>query len=67
MHEQALSGSTSRVEALRQKHLAMKAKIDDARKCPSTTDDYMRNLKKQKLIIKEELEGLRIERKKQSA
>ena len=64
MQETGLSEvSTSRVEALRQKHLAMKEKIQDARKSPSTSDDYMSNLKKQKLLIKEELEELRTQRK----
>ncbi len=64
MPQKALSEvSTSRVEALRKKHLAVEAQIIDAIKSPSMADYYIKNLKKQKLMIKEELEALRKERK----
>lgn len=49
----------TRVEALREKHAAYKDKIREAQKCPSTTDFYLSQLKKQKLMIKEEIEGIR--------
>lgn len=64
MPQKALSEvSTSRVEALRQKHLAVEAQIIDAIRSPSIADYYIRNLKKQKLMIKEEMEAMREKRK----
>lgn len=45
-----------RFEALRSKHLKYKAMIKEARKNPSTTDFYLNQLKKQKLLIKDLLE-----------
>lgn len=49
----------SRVESLRAKHSMYKDLIRQAQQSPSTTDFYLRQLKKQKLMIKEELEGIR--------
>ncbi len=46
----------SRVEALRAKHQALSKKVDSAQKRLSTTDFYIKQLKKQKLMIKEALE-----------
>jgi len=48
-----------RVAALRAKHAMISARISDAQKSPATTDLYLRQMKKQKLLIKEELEGIR--------
>lgn len=54
----ASAPGSSRVNALRAKHSMYKDLIKQARKSPSTTDFYLRQLKKQKLIIKEELENI---------
>lgn len=49
----------SRVEALRHKHAILKHRIEEMQSLPSTTDFYLRQLKKQKLMLKEEIEGIR--------
>ncbi|MGB4057040.1 MAG: YdcH family protein [Alphaproteobacteria bacterium] len=49
----------TRVEALRRKHAALKSRIEEAHATPSTTDFYLRQLKKQKLMLKEEIEKIR--------
>ena len=54
-----LSAQKSRIEALRQRHQILSSRVEEAYKSPSTTDFYLRQLKKQKLMIKEEMEGLR--------
>ena len=48
-----------RLDALRQRHAVLSQRVDDALKSPGTTDFYLSQLKKQKLLIKEELEGIR--------
>lgn len=48
-----------RVLALQSKHKVLAERINEAQKHPSTADFYIRQLKKQKLMIKEELEGIR--------
>lgn len=53
------SAVTSRIEALKQKHAALKSRIDEMRGLPSTTDFYLNQLKKQKLMLKEQIEGIR--------
>ncbi len=54
-----LSAQNSRLEALRQRHSVLSSRIEEAYKSPSTTDFYLRQLKKQKLFLKEEIEGIR--------
>ena len=54
-----LSSQKSRVEALRQRHAILSTRIEEAQKSPATTDFYLRQLKKQKLMLKEEIEGIR--------
>lgn len=49
----------TRLEALRQKHAVLKSRIEEAQNIPSTTDFYLRQLKKQKLLLKEQIEGIR--------
>lgn len=49
----------SRVQALRNKHAVLNSRIEKAQNIPSTTDFYLRQLKKQKLMLKEEIEGIR--------
>lgn len=54
-----LSAKTSRLEALQKRHTVLSSKIEEAQKSPSTTDFFLRQLKKQKLALKEEMEGIR--------
>jgi len=49
----------SRLKALRQKHAVLASRIEEARRRPSTSDFYLQQLKKQKLQIKEMIEGVR--------
>jgi hypothetical protein len=53
------SSQPSRLEALRIRHAALNLRLEDAQKAPSTNDFFLRQLKKQKLMLKEEIEGLR--------
>jgi hypothetical protein len=53
------SSPASRLEALRHKHAILKHRIEQMQSLPSTTDFYLRQLKKQKLILKEQIEGIR--------
>ncbi len=53
------SSSATRIEALRHKHAVLKHRIEVMQGMPSTTDFYLKQLKKQKLILKEEIEGIR--------
>lgn len=50
------SVQSSRIEALRSKHAMLKDRIAEEQRQPSTTDFYLTQLKKQKLMIKEEIE-----------
>ncbi len=49
----------SRIDALKNKYFIVNARIDEASKRPSTNDYYITQLKKQRLILKEEIEGIR--------
>ena len=49
------------VQALVAKHAALSEKLELARKDLSTTDYYLNQLKKQKLVVKEKIEGIRAE------
>jgi hypothetical protein len=49
----------SRVQALRNKHALLSAQIEEAQRSPSATDIYLQQLKKQRLVLKEEIEGIR--------
>lgn len=53
----------SRLESLRQKHAVYKEQIKKLQQCPSAQEYCMQQmisgLKKQKLMIKEEIEGIR--------
>lgn len=53
------TASASRIEALRQKHAALSARIEEAQNKPSTPDTILRQLKKQKLYLKEEIEQIK--------
>ncbi|MEM7650663.1 MAG: YdcH family protein [Pseudomonadota bacterium] len=54
-----LSAQKSRLEALRNRHAILSDKVEDAQKSPSVNDFYLRQLKKQKLALKEEIHGIR--------
>lgn len=51
-------GKLERVDALRQKHNALESMIDDEEKKPLPDDVVIHDLKKQKLRIKDELNGM---------
>jgi len=53
------SALPARVEALRSRHAALSLKIETEQTRPSTSDWYLRDLKRQKLRIKEELESIK--------
>lgn len=59
MASEIISAPSSRVEALRVKHAALSERIRQEQKRPSSADYYLKQLKKQKLQIKEEIEGIR--------
>ena len=48
----------SRLESLRKKHLLYKRQIKEAQRSPGA-EFYLKQLKKQKLLVKEEIEGIR--------
>lgn len=53
------SSQVSRIRALQDKHTVISSQLNEAQNSPSATDFYLRQLKKQKLYLKDELEGLR--------
>ena len=57
--QELVSSQHSRLRALRDRHAVLSSQVEQAHKSPSTTDFFLRQLKKQKLILKEEMEGLR--------
>ena len=61
------SSQPSRLEALKSRHAILSTRLEDAQKSPSTNDFFLRQLKKQKLMLKEEIEGLRGREGKASA
>ncbi len=57
---QALSSSIfSRIEVLQQKHAVLSNRIEKAQHLPSTTDYYLTKMKKQKLLLKQEIEYMK--------
>lgn len=52
------SAYISRIKALRNKHALLSERIEKEQSRPSTTDFYLRQLKKQKLLLKDKLEGV---------
>lgn len=54
----AQSVPVTRLEALKARHAAIDAELQEYTKSPSASDLYLTQLKKQKLQIKEQLEGL---------
>lgn len=49
----------ARVEALRARHSALAEKIEQEQLSPAASDWYIKDLKRQKLFLKEEIEGIR--------
>ncbi|MCK5285420.1 MAG: DUF465 domain-containing protein [Alphaproteobacteria bacterium] len=49
----------SRIDALKNRYFIIKAQINKAQKQVSIDDYYVTKLKKQKLILKEQIEGIR--------
>ncbi|GJL84418.1 MAG: hypothetical protein DHS20C02_01930 [Micavibrio sp.] len=59
MAAQAMTSSqSSRIEALKAKHSALSMRIEKEQQRPSAASYYLQKLKKQKLVLKEEIEGL---------
>lgn len=54
-HIASQKSENPRVEALRKKHQALSEQIEDAQKKISISDFYVQDLKKQKLLVKEQL------------
>jgi len=48
----------SRIEALRQKHSILSTEIENSYKKVSVSDFYITQLKKQKLLVKQELQSM---------
>jgi len=57
--QSVVSKSPSRVEALRAKHKNLSQKIEVEQSRPSTSDQILKNLKREKLKLKEQIEGIR--------
>ena len=53
--QRLISAQKSRLEALRNRHAVLSLRVEDAQKSPSANDFYLRQLKKQKLALKEEM------------
>jgi hypothetical protein len=53
------SAQTSRLQALQNKYSIINGKIHEAYRSPSTTDDHIKQLKKQRLNLEEEITGIR--------
>lgn len=61
MTDQVLSAAQkSRLEALKSKHMLIDERIEEEQSRPAVADFYLRQLKKQKLILKEQIESLRL-------
>lgn len=48
----------SRIDALRQKHAHLSNRIEEEQRRPALADFYLRQLKKEKLLVKEQLSVL---------
>ena len=58
LRETTSSVPASRLEALRSRHSKIEAELDQESRNLSASDLYLRQLKKQKLTLKEEIEGI---------
>ena len=53
------SSQEARLEALKNKHALLSRRVKDAQASPSINDYFVSQLKKEKLRLKEEIEGIR--------
>lgn len=53
------SSHEARLEALKERHYVLSTKLEEEQRRPSTNDFYLRQLKKQKLMLKEQIEEIR--------
>ena len=53
------SKENPRILALKQRHNELKQKVEKAQQDLTTTDFYLKQLKKEKLIVKEEIENFK--------
>ena len=53
------SSQDARLHALKSKHEALSTRVSEAQRSPGMPDDMIQLLKKQKLMIKEQIEGIR--------
>ena len=49
----------SHIDQLKQKHIELEGKIEEAMRHPSTTDDQIAELKRQKLQLKDKINQLK--------
>ena len=54
-----LTSYPSRLEALKGKYAIVNSRIKEAQSSPSTTDFYLQQLKRQRVLIKDEIEQIR--------
>ena len=61
MQSQAINPpAQTRLEALKARHTQLSMRIEREQKRPGAMDGLLKSLKKQKLAIKEEMEGIRV-------
>lgn len=53
------SSQNSRLDALRSRHELLSRRVKDAQQSPGINDYFISELKKEKLRLKEEIEGIR--------
>ena len=53
------STQNARLKALRNKHAILSNEVEQAQRSPGISDDALKLLKKQKLMLKEQIEGIR--------
>lgn len=59
MASHALDMNSSKIRALKERHAALEDRINEAMKSPgSSADFYLRQLKKQKLALKDTIESM---------
>ena len=61
------SSQQSRIDALKAKHAILASRLDRAQKQPGSADFYIKQLKKQKLLLKDKIEGMQERRVANSA
>jgi len=49
------SAQESRIKSLRDKHVTLSHRVEEAQRSPGTSDEDIRLMKKQKLMVKEEI------------